>query len=107
MNDIEFTENVYYYPEKSGMEIVTQLELSEPCYSFDTQVVWRVKGKKKLYTAHDSGCSCPTPFEDYHKLSDLTPITNAVIEELKREIRQHEYVTPTQFQEFFEAIRNG
>jgi hypothetical protein len=55
---------VYYSPADFGLEIVAEIDNDEP-YEFDMVVVWRdVDGR--LWGAHDSGCSCPTPFEDVH-----------------------------------------
>lgn len=66
--------NPYYSPEDLGLVIVAEHELSEPCYSFDTLVAW--KGDQGIYLGTDSGCSCPTPFESYNGLDDLTgPLT--------------------------------
>lgn len=67
-------ENVYYNPEKYGLEIVMNVELSEPDYSFDYLVIW--KGEDGFYLGTDSGCSCPIPFESYAGVEDLTgPLT--------------------------------
>jgi hypothetical protein len=53
----------YYQPEEFDATIVGEVEWSEPCWSFDTTVVW--KDSEGFYRmASDSGCSCPTPFED-------------------------------------------
>ncbi len=63
--------DVYCDPEKFGLEVVANAELSEPCYSFDMAVVWYSKDAKKFYWGQDSGCSCPSPFEGVH-LIDLS-----------------------------------
>lgn len=63
--------NVYYNPEDFGLVIVGSTELSEPCYSFDTLVVWQHIETGEFYAAHDSGCSCPSPFEDFSGVEDL------------------------------------
>lgn len=34
------------------------------CYEFNTLCFWATKDGR-VYSACDSGCSCPTPFEDY------------------------------------------
>lgn len=77
MND--YATNVYYNPNKSGLEIVGELEYSSGSYEFDTRVVWIFVNEesleKRLLTARDSGCSCPIPFEDY-SVSTLEDITN-------------------------------
>lgn len=53
--------NPNYDSDKLGWEQF-EIEFGEPCYSFDTLVFWRTKDGE-IYMAHDSGCSCPTPFE--------------------------------------------
>jgi hypothetical protein len=63
--------NVYYSPEDFNLAPLAELELTEPCYSFDTLVVWQHITTDELYWQHDAGCSCPTPFEDYASLDDL------------------------------------
>lgn len=57
--------NIYYDPEHFGLVKVTEFERSEPCYSFDTFVVWYSKDNDTYYWGSDSGCSCPSPFEDF------------------------------------------
>ena len=56
--------NPYYYPEKLGFEL---LAFDDPnaYYDYDTLCFFADK-EGKVYTAHDSGCSCPTPFEDHY-----------------------------------------
>lgn len=63
--------NPYYNPDDCGLEIVDQIELEESCYSFDTLCVWRDIETGGIFWGHDSGCSCPTPFEDFRSLDDL------------------------------------
>ena len=68
-----YDSNVYYSPEKFGLEEVGQIEWSEPDYSFDTTVVWKDE-EGNFYQARDSGCSCPSPFEDLTR-EELKPET--------------------------------
>lgn len=73
-------ENVMYNPEAYGLEYVCEVELSEPDWSFDTLRV--LKGKDGYYMGTDSGCSCPSPFENYHGIEDLTgPLTAEQVHE--------------------------
>jgi hypothetical protein len=54
--------------------------------------VARARGSKAtgaLYGAFDSGCSCPTPFEDFARLEDMTPIRT--VEDAKRLVRENLY----------------
>lgn len=79
----DYEHNLYYYPEKSGLKIVAQIDYSDQCYQYDTRVVWKDK-RGQFFTARDSGCSCPTPFETF----DLTNIDILSIRELRREVRE-------------------
>lgn len=62
--------NVYYNPQDYGLEIVGELEWSEPCYDFDMTVVWKEK-RGTYWIGDDSGCSCPSPFEDITEKDEL------------------------------------
>lgn len=67
--------NPYSNPEKCGLEIVAgPLDFSSGSYEFDYLIVWRDLATNKFYWGQDSGCSCPSPFEDARGLSDLTEL---------------------------------
>ena len=54
--------NPYYDTKELGFEI---LALDENCgYSFNT-LIFLSNGRGQIFTAQDSGCSCPIPFDDY------------------------------------------
>lgn len=65
--------NVYDDPGKFGLAIVAEVNRADS-YEFDMFVVWRRVEDGRLLYAEDSGCSCPSPFED-HKLGDLKEFT--------------------------------
>lgn len=72
--------NIYYNAGSYGLELVAMVELAEPDYSFDLMGIW--KGAEGYYLATDSGCSCPSPFENYNDIGDLTgPLTAEQAEE--------------------------
>lgn len=58
--------DVYYNPESFGLSVVGEVQWDEPCYDFDLTVVWT--DGSLFYWADDSGCSCPSPFEDFVSL---------------------------------------
>lgn len=60
-----FTNDIYYNPKEFGIETVGELELREPDYTFDILLVQRDLLTGKFYVNFDSGCSCPSPFEDF------------------------------------------
>jgi hypothetical protein len=55
--------NIYYSPEKFGLKVVLDVDKSDGCYQFDQFVIWEGYGGR-YYWGEDSGCSCPSPFED-------------------------------------------
>lgn len=57
--------DVYGNPHKFGLTKVTEFDRAEPDYSFNIFVVWYREENRNYYWASDSGCSCPSPFEDY------------------------------------------
>ncbi len=57
------SKNPYYGPEHFGLEMLS-FEDQEASYDFDTLCFWATPDGR-IFTASDSGCSCPTPFEDY------------------------------------------
>ena len=77
-----FEANPYYSPEKCGLEQMYSLH-GEEDYSFDMAVIWRDSDSGKYYFAQDSGCSCPSPFEDFHSLDDLTELNADTLYSLK------------------------
>jgi len=58
---MSYDTNPYYNPPK-GWDMV-QFDQEDLCYEYDTLVFW--KTPNGVFYAEDSGCSCPTPFEDY------------------------------------------
>lgn len=65
--------DIAYAAEKHGFEIVVD-EDTAGSYEFDTILVVR-DPDGALWAAHDSGCSCPTPFEDIEWPKDWTAIS--------------------------------
>lgn len=66
----EYGNDPYNAPSKHGLELVGEISWSEPDYSFDLTAVWK-KTRGEYYIASDSGCSCPSPFEDYTSVESL------------------------------------
>ena len=97
--------NPYYEPEKMGLTKVAEIEYTDQDYQFDTRVVWRHDETGKLYTARDSGCSCPTPFEDFDSLEKLEEFSVSALECEARDEAKGEYYGGDLIQPFLEKIR--
>ena len=76
---------VYYQPEAFDLTIVGEIDFNEEAYQFDFRIFWQDQAGK-IYTARDSGCSCPTPFEDYHGVNDLAQVELCDINALRNEV---------------------
>ncbi len=65
--------NPYYNPADFNLELIS-FDRPDMSYEFDTICFWKTTGGS-VYSAQDSGCSCPTPFEDYDvsSLGELLP----------------------------------
>ncbi len=101
--------NVHSAPEDYALEIVAQYDLLQESYEFDIRCVWRViDGPRagRLYTARDSGCSCPSPFEDYTSVESLERLTSmtALKEEYREAIKNGRSVDMQGWQKFKTAV---
>lgn len=105
---MSWDENVYYQPEKFGLKVLAEMEFGEPNYSFDTRVLWLHEESGVLYTARDSGCSCPTPFELFDSIEKLERVDFASIEsEIKlAEGDKYTRVKPEESSNFLATIKN-
>lgn len=72
--------NIYYNPDEFGYELVGTLDDDSLSYEFHMIGVWRRLSDGMLFWAEDSGCSCPSPFEDYTDPSGewMVPIEKTV-----------------------------
>ena len=60
--------NILSNPESFGLTLVDCQDIAG-AWEFDMFAIWS-KGKR-LFWATDSGCSCPSPFENYNSIEDL------------------------------------
>lgn len=54
-----------------GLEEVVNIDWSDACYQFDMTIAYYQPATGKFFWADDSGCSCPSPFEDYGNLDQF------------------------------------
>lgn len=63
--------DIYYDQERFGLVKVAEIEWSEPDYSYDTTCAWVHPETGRWFVESDSGCSCPSPFEEFTDLDKL------------------------------------
>lgn len=70
--------NPYYSPGALDLEMIS---FDEPnlSYEYNTLCFWATK-EGQIYSMVNSGCSCPTPFENYkgETLKDILPLLDRV-----------------------------
>lgn len=88
---VGYDKNPYYSPEECGLKVVGLLEDQNADYSYDSILVVQDIETGKLYAAHDSGCSCPTPFEDIKGLGDMVEIQSELDMRAFVEMEESEY----------------
>ena len=101
--------NPYYHPETQGLVRVATADLAEADYSFDYLVAWAdADNPDQFYLGTDSGCSCPSPFEDYSGREDMTgPLTwrQAVEESVSIWTQSYDYCyDPVGFADYLRSI---
>lgn len=60
--------NIYYSPEAYGLKALVDVDFADS-YEFDILVAFVDPVTSVLYIGSDSGCSCPSPFEEHDKYS--------------------------------------
>jgi hypothetical protein len=75
-------------------------------YEFDRVVLWR--GHNTFWWQHDSGCSCPVPFEKFKGLPDLCSGSNfADLEAFLRDIESYHQWPLTRVLDFLSQARKA
>lgn len=88
-------QTVYNSPEEYGLEIFGAFDNRDDLfYEFDETVVFRDTETGQFYVAQDSGCSCPSPFEDFKNKYDLgSPMEAQQTLLVVERIVEHQYDT--------------
>ncbi len=60
--------------EKLGLKMVESMD-DAGSWEFHKIAFWQHEVSGELYWATDSGCSCPSPWEDHDELADFTRLT--------------------------------
>lgn len=62
----DYEHNVYSHPENVGLELIGALDEPDLSYEYNTLIAVNHKESGRVFWASNSGCSCPTPFEDFY-----------------------------------------
>ncbi len=95
---MKFSDNPYYSPEKCGLQIVDEIDNSD-AYEYDKLVVWKKLDDNTVWYDIDSGCSCPSPFDNGDHGHDLVQITKETFYNFQEALKNHRDVTHEQINE--------
>lgn len=96
----------YYDRNDLGLTYIDEADLSYPDYSFDLVGAWK-DSEGRIYISTDSGCSCPTPWQNHGTIDDFTgPMGkgDAITEALSLWKNQGGY-DPEAFTKFIQAVQ--
>lgn len=110
--------NPSYNPESLGLDTIAEVDYSDGNYVYDTRIVWKSYHDGLFYTARDSGCSCPTPFENYNTIESLDRLDFATLEEEVRHEKRmiaryvgsygrNDYVSDEELDRFLATVKNA
>ena len=97
--------NLYYYPEKSGLEIFESVDTAGD-YEFDMFVVWRKLDDNTLFYGTDSGCSWPTPFEDFTLDENVNKITIETFQNFDDSLKNHSRITKSDYNKVINKVKD-
>lgn len=78
---------IYAHPENYDLEVLFENDKGSG-YDFDITVVYRHVKTGVMYIGQDSGCSCPSPFENVYSLSDLIEVNGRNMNEFQTILRE-------------------
>lgn len=93
----------YYDPSSIGLTEVAEIDAGDG-YDFNKVTLWR-DTEGKLWAAADSGCSCPTPYENHKWPTDFTEIREE--RDIRPLIDQMYGCSPGELFDFVAAVRSA
>lgn len=88
MENLKFNDNPYYSPELCGLEIFESIDTAGS-YEFDIFCIWKKLDTGDLYWDSDSGCSCPSPFDNSDHGHDLKLINEELFYNFDQALKNH------------------
>lgn len=102
---MRFNDNPYYSPEKCGLEIFESIDTAGS-YEFDMFVVWKKLDDNTLWWDTDSGCSCPSPFDNSDHGHELKPITEETWHGFKEALKNHYTITQSDINDITRKVKD-
>lgn len=101
---MKFNDNPYYSPSKCGLEIFESIDTAGS-YEFDMLVVWKKLDDNTLWYDTDSGCSCPSPFDNGDHGHDLKSITKKTLHAFDEALKNHYNISTEQYNNISQKVK--
>lgn len=105
MENLKFEHNPYYSPELCGLEIFESIDTAGS-YEFDIFCIWKQEETGNLYWDSDSGCSCPSPFDNGDNGHDLKPITKDTFYNFDQALKNHYSINDNDYREISKKVKD-
>lgn len=102
---MNFEDNPYYYPEKCGLIIFEHIDTADS-YEYNKFVIWEKLDDGTLWWDTDSGCSCPSPFDNGDHGHDLKPITKETFYNFKEALKEHRDIPKSDYVDILTRVRH-
>lgn len=102
---MKFNENPYYSPELCGLELFYSIDTADS-YEFDIFAIWKKLDDGTLWYDTDSGCSCPSPFDNCDHGHDLKPITKETFFNFEQCLSNHNRLSPNEFISIIKKVKD-
>jgi hypothetical protein len=102
---MKFAENPYYNPEKCGLVIFESIDTAGS-YEFDIFCIWKKLDDSTLWWDTDSGCSCPSPFDNGDHGHDLKPITPDTLYSFEAALKNHRDIQTEDFLKIKKKVKD-
>lgn len=110
--DRKWEGNPLYNPSACGLELIDSIDHAGS-YEFSIDALFKDIETSVLYYGRDSGCSCPTPFENTYSLSCMEKVaTKSALANLLSQVRSHykseySYSTEIELKQFVQKAKDA
>lgn len=102
---MKFEENPYYSPEKCGLEIFEDIDTAGS-YEYDMIVIWKRLSDNTLWWDSDSGCSCPSPFDNGDHGHDLKELNKDTFYNFNLALENHCNISKEQIENISRKVKD-
>lgn len=101
---MKFNHNPYYSPELCGLEMFTNIDTAGS-YEFDIFSIWKKLEDNTLWWDTDSGCSCPSPFDNSDHGHELKQVNEETWYNFNEALKNHSGISQYDIDRILNKVR--